>query len=428
MERLLEIARKQADAVTVFGMSSAADNVMFDNARLKSADSHLNSGTALTVVKDGKQGFAFTRNLIDREGLVRDALAALAGGVESAGDLPQPVKLPQLDTAAEQVGGNSLLVDECRRMTDHLSSRVKGQVNVAASRMTDEQRVLTSTGVDARCLSTNYGAHAAVLYPGTHAGIARGFSAKAFTPFPEKDLQFIADTYNASGKEVKAVSGRTRVLFLPFSVWALVWRLGEATDAKNAYEKVSPLVGRIGEQVLSEKLTLKDEPLNDSLPGARAFDDEGTPCRNLTLFERGVLRAFYNDRFYAHKTGTEPTGHGWRGDVTTRPEPSLAHLRLVPGEHSFEEMLKLMGRGVIAVMPLGAHSGNRLNGDYSIGLAPGLWVEDGAIVGMVKDSLVAGNVYDDLKKVIAVEDTAHWLGSDRFPSLLLDDISFTTRT
>ncbi len=427
MERLLEIARKQADAVTVFGQDYTADNVMFSNARLKSADSGLSSGTALTVVKDGKQGFAFTRNLIDREGLVRDALAALAGGVESAGDLPLPVELPGLDTAAEQVGGNSVLVDECRRIVDYLSSRVKGQVETAATRITDDQRVLTSTGVDARCLSTNYGAHAAVLYPGTNANIFRGFSAKAFTPFPEKDLQFIADTYSASEKEVKAVSGRTRVLFLPFTAYALIWRLIEATDTRNVYEKVSPLTGRIGEQVLSEKLTLKDEPLNDSLPGARAFDDEGTPCRGLTLFERGVLKAFYNDRFYARKTGTEPTGHGWRSDVTSRPEPSLAHLKLVPGEHSFGEMLKLMGRGVVGVMALGAHSGNRLNGDYSIGLAPGLWVEDGTIVGMVKDSLVSGNVYEDLKKVIAVEDRAHNTPKGRIPSLLLDDVNFTTR-
>ncbi len=428
MERLLEIAKKQADAVTVFDLSYTADHVSFDNARLKRADSFLNSGAALTVVKDGKQGFAFTRNLIDREGLVHDAVAALAGGVEAAGDLPQPVKLPTLDTAAEQVGGNAVLVDECRRMTDYLSSRVKGQVNIGAGRITSDQRVLTSSGVDARCLTTNYYAYAAVLYPGTNANIFRGLSAKAFAPFPEKDLQFIADTYNASEKEAKAVSGRTRVLFLPHTAYALVWRLIEATHARNVYEKVSPLTGRIGEQVLSDKLTLKDEPLNDSLPGARAFDDEGTPCRGLMLFERGVLKGFYNDRFYAHKTGTEPTGHGWRDDVTSRPEPSLAHLTIVPGEHSFEQILKLMGRGVVAVMALGAHSGNRLNGDYSIGLAPGLWVEDGAIVGLVKDSLVSGNVYEDLKKVIAVEDRAHDAPMGRFPSLLLDDISFTTRT
>ncbi|MCX6841763.1 MAG: metallopeptidase TldD-related protein [candidate division WOR-3 bacterium] len=355
------------------------------------------------------------------------AVAALAGGVEAAGDLPQPVKLPTLDTAAEQVGGNAVLVDECRRMTDYLSSRVKGQVNIGTGRITSDQRVLTSSGVDARCLMTNCHACAAVLYPGTNANISRGFSAKAFAPFPEKDLQFIADTYNASEKEVKAVSGRTRVLFLPNTGYALVWRLIEATHARNVYEKVSPLTGRIGEQVLSEKLSLKDEPLNDSLPGARAFDDEGTPCRGLTLFERGVLRTFYNDRFYAHKTGTEPIGHGWRDDVTSQPEPSLAHLTMVPGEHSFEQMLKLMGRGVVGVMALGAHSGNRLNGDYSIGLAPGLWVEDGVIVGVVKDSLVAGNVYEDLKRVIAVEDRAHDAPMGRFPSLLLDNVSFTAR-
>ena len=427
MERLLEIACKHTDAVTVFGASYMVDSIGFENARLKRADTYLNSGTSLTVVKDGKQGFAFTRNLIDREGLVRDAVAALAGGVESAGDLPQPVKLPTLDTAAEKVGGNSVLVDECRRVTNYLTSRVKGQISAAASRITTEQRVLTSTGVDARCLSTHYGAQAAALYPGTNANIFRGFSAKTFAPFPEKDLQFIADTYNASERKVKALSGRVPVLFLPYSVWALVWRLREATDAKNVYEKVSPLVGRIGERILSEKLTLVDKPLDDSLPGARAFDDEGTPCRNLTLFERGVLRAFYSDRFYAHKTATEPTGHGWRDDVTSRPEPSLAHLTMVPGEHSFADLLKLMGRGVIAVMPLGAHSGNRLNGDYSIGLAPGLWVEDGAIVGQVKDSLVAGNVYEDLKRVVAVEDSACYMGTDQFPSLLLDDISFTAR-
>ncbi|MBN2464867.1 TldD/PmbA family protein [candidate division WOR-3 bacterium] len=428
MEHLLEIARKQADAVTVFGTSYTVDSVRFDNARLKAVDTHLNSGTAITVAKDGKQGFAYTRNLIDREGLVRDALAALAGGVEAAGDLPRPVELPTLDTAVEHVGGSSVLVDECRRIVEYLSSQTKGQVNAAATRTTSDQRVLTSSGVDARSLSTSYGSYGAVLYPGTQANVFRGFSAKSLTPFPEEDLRFVAETYNASQKEVKASSGRSKVLFLPYTAYALIWRLIEATHARNVYEKVSPLVDRIGEQVLSDKLTLRDEPLNDSLPGARAFDDEGTPCRNLTLFERGTLKAFYNNRFYAHKLGVKPTGHGWRGDVTAQPEASLGHLTMAPGEHAFEQMLKLMGRGVIGVMALGAHSGNRLSGEYSIGLAPGLLVEDGRIVGVIKDSLATGNVYEDLKKVMDVENRVHDAPMGYFPSLLLDDISFTTRS
>jgi PmbA protein len=427
MERLLEIARRHADAVTVYQVDGANDDVGFENGRLKTADSGMRSGTAVTVVKDGKQGFAYTRNLIDREGLVRDALAALAGGVEAAGDLPQPTKLPTLDTAADQSGGNERMAEECRRMTDYLSGRVKGQVNVMASRNERSIRILTSSGIDARMHSTQYFAMPTVFYPGSYSGIGRVFTAKAFTPFPEAGLQFIADTFNASMKEARGVSGRTRVLFLPESVYALAWRLARASNAMNFYQKVSPLTGRFGEQVLSEQITLRDDALDDRLPGARAFDDEGTPCRNLAIFERGVLRSFISDRFYAAKTGTEPTGHGYRGDVTERPGPSLEHLTIVPGEHSLDSLLQLMGSGVVVAGVMGAHSGNILHGDYSIGLAPGLWVEGGRIVGLVKDAMVAGNVYEDLKHVIAVGDTAYDAPMGRFPALLLDNVSFSTR-
>lgn len=427
MEQLLEIARKTSDAVTVFGASDTADLVEFENGRLKTADTRLSSGTALTVVKDGKQGFAYTRNLIDRERLVHDAMAALAGGVEAAGDLPEPAPLPKLDTAAEASGGNAALAEECRRATEWLSAKVKGQVNVMAASAAQDVRVLTTSGLDKATHLTSYFALAGVLYPGSYSGIRRVVTAKALVPFAEEDLRFIADTYNASEKEVKGVSGRTRALFLPDAVFALAWRLREATHARYVHEKVSPLAGRIGEQVLSEQLTLADEPLNDRVPGARSFDDEGTVCRNIKLIDCGVLRSFYNDRFYAHKTGAAPTGHGYRSDVTSRPSPSLEHLTIAPGEHSFAQMLKLLGRGVVVAAVMGAHSGNRLNGEYSIGLSPGLWVEDGAIIGVVKDSMVAGNVYEDLKNVVAVEDTVHDAPMGRFPALLLDNISFATR-
>jgi hypothetical protein len=43
---------------------------------------------------------------------------------------------------------------------------------------------------------------------------------------------------------------------------------------------------------------------------------------------------------------------------------------------------------------MGAHSGNILNGDFSIGLSPGLYVERGEILGQVKNVMVAGNIFD----------------------------------
>ena len=429
MERLLEIARRKAYRVEVFSQATASDGVSFENAKLKDIESSMLSGVGLTVMKSGRLGTAYTRNLIDREGLVDNALAALAGGVEADYELAPAAKLPALETydAAIETLTSAGLVEECARVTGSLAARTTGQVNVSAGRNVTTVRVLNSSGLDASVRSSAYYCYFAVHYPGSYSSVARHVEGRGFTPAPDEDLDYVVTTYNASLKEVKAPSGPTRVLFLPSTMYALVWRLGAATTGRAVYEKVSPLREKVGEQVLSPLLTFTDAPLDDRLPGARAFDDEGTACRDRVLLERGVLRGFYTDRFYAWKLGTEPTGNGWRDDITARPAAAVQHVRLEPGKHSLAALLREMGRGVIVGGALGAHSGNILNGDYSIGLAPGLWVENGEVVGQVKDAMVAGNVYEDLKRVVAVGDRVRpgYLG--RFPELLLDGVNFATR-
>jgi PmbA protein len=289
-------------------------------------------------------------------------------------------------------------------------------------------RVLNSAGLDQTARSSSYYGHFAVNYPGSYASVSRVVTGKRLVPASAEDLDYIVGTYNASEAEVRPRSGPTRVLFLPGCVYALAWRLIAATTGRTVYEKVSPLREKVGERVLSQLLTVTDAPLDDSQPDARSFDDEGTACRNRAVFERGVLQGFHTDRYYAWKLGTEPTGNGWRGDVTSRPSPGLAHLRIEPGKHSLAALLKEMGEGVIVGGVLGAHSGNILNGDYSIGLSPGLWVENGRIAGQVKDAMVAGNVYEDLKRVVAVGDRLHPGYMGRFPALLLDGVQFATRS
>ena len=128
------------------------------------------------------------------------------------------------------------------------------------------------------------------------------------------------------------------------------------------------------EGIFDEKLTIVDDPLNDRLPGARGFDDEGIPCRPLTLVDEGVLKTFYYDLFYAKKLNALPTGHGyksamWGGEtVSFKPAPSLSHVHIKPGTHSFRGLVRSMDKGVVIAGVMGAHSGNILNGDYSVGL------------------------------------------------------------
>jgi len=429
MEKLLEIARKHATQVDVYSLDYLDNSISFENSKLKDIDSKIQSGIALRLFKDGRVGTAYTRNLIDREGLVQNALASLKGGVEAAYDLPLTSGLPALasyDPAIENLA-NAAIVDECARVCDYVSARTKGQINTFGGSTIVKLRLLNSRGTDLSAEVSSYGAYVQLSYPGTYSSVSRMAFGKSFLRLPDGLLDYVVDTYNRSVPEATCKPGRMKVLFLPEAVYALVWRLTEATSGRNFYEKTSPLCGKLGQMVLSEKLTLVDQALDDKVPGARAFDDEGTPCRNLPIFEKGVLRNVYCDLYYAAKLGVKPTGNGYKGEIQYKPHPDLNHLTILPGDRSFAELVKMLDHGVIVGGAMGAHSGNILNGDYSIGLSPGILVQGGEIKGQVKDAMVAGNVYETLKNVIAVENANYPAPMGRFPAVLFDDVSVTTR-
>ena len=224
-----------------------------------------------------------------------------------------------------------------------------------------------------------------------------------------------------------------KVLFLPEALYALLGRVQSVTNGRNIYQKVSPVLGKLNEKIFDGKLTLYDDPLNDRFPGARGFDDEGTPCRSFPIVEKGVLNHFYYDLYYAGKMGVPPTGHGyksamWGGEtVSFKPSPSLEHLYIQPGEKSLRDLMQMMDQGILIAGVMGAHSGNILNGDYSIGLSPGLYVENGEILGHVKDAMVAGNIFDTMNHIIALEDTLHPASGGMFPAILFDGVSVATK-
>ena len=429
MEKLMDIARKAADKVEVYSETTNSTGVSFENSRLKDIDSSMRSGIGLLLLSGGKLGYAYTRNLVDREGLVRNALASIKGGVEADYDLPLTEGLAELDTydpGIEELTSTKM-VDECERICGEFAGRTEGQLNISAGLDTSTVRVMNSAGTDLSARSSSYYSYGALFYPGSYSSISRVILGKGFTPFSGEDLDYVLNTYNGSLKEMKPETGKTRVLFLPETLYALVWRLKAATQGKSVYEGVSPLKDRLGEEIFSDALTIIDRPLEDAWAGARAFDDEGTACQDMPVVEAGVVRNFYFDRFYAAKMKVESTGHGFRPGITSRVAPSLEHLVIEPGDMSFADLLKKMGKGIIVGGAMGAHSGNILNGDFSIGLSPGLYVADGEIVGHVKDAMVAGNIYDTLQRVVGVGDTLYPSFMGKFPAVLFDDVSFTAK-
>jgi PmbA protein len=142
-----------------------------------------------------------------------------------------------------------------------------------------------------------------------------------------------------------------------------------------------------------------------------------------------VLKGFFNDLYYAAKTKAKPTGHGfrtgmWSGDsVTQKPGPNLTNMRMATGDQGLKSIIGSISKGIIVEGVLGAHSGNIPNGDYSVGINSGLYVENGEILGRVKDVMIAGNVYETLSSVTAVGDTLYPSAGGYFPVVLCDNVS-----
>jgi PmbA protein len=54
-------------------------------------------------------------------------------------------------------------------------------------------------------------------------------------------------------------------------------------------------------------------------------------------------------------------------------------------------------------------------------------VENGVIRGRVNEAMIAGNIYDLLKEIVAIEDTVYPTFSGTYPSILFDNVRVATR-
>lgn len=442
MEKLLEIAKKVCDKAEVYSIDYTYNPVTFEDAKLHDIESKFQSGISLRIIKNGKLGFAYTKNLIKREEILQNALDSIKGEVKANYDFPLTKGLPKLDTYDPSVENLSTtkLVEECSRVCDILRSKTDGEISITSSTYIENIRIINSEGTDVSQKGTFYGIYGGVIFPGSASAIWRIFISKKFEKLPDDIVNEIIELYTLSSNVVETKGGKMKVMFMPNSMNTLNWRIFSGTSSKSIYEKISPVTDKIGEKIFNEKITIYNDSLNDKYPGARAFDDEGVRCKPLTIIENGILKSFYYDLNYATKLNAESTGHGykvlqWGGEqITLKPIPALAHMTIKPGKKSFSELVKSIDRGIIIEGALGAHSGNIPNGDYSVGVNPGLYVENGEIIGRVKDAMIAGNIYETLKYVIDIGDTLHpsFIGLGDYnalvPAILFDNLSVATKS
>ncbi len=214
-------------------------------------------------------------------------------------------------------------------------------------------------------------------------------------------------------------TGTYPVLFDERISSSLIGHLLAAANGASVARGSSWLLGRLGEQVLPEGLSVIEDPFRPRIGGSRPFDAEGLPTARRAIVDKGVLTGWTMDLASARKLGLDSTGNATRG-TSSPPSPSNWNIALTQGDRTRAQMIADMGTGLLVTSMIGSTI-NPNTGDYSRG-ASGFWVENGEITYPVNECTIAGNLGDMLLRIQPANDARDYL-SRVVPSLLIDGMT-----
>jgi len=191
-------------------------------------------------------------------------------------------------------------------------------------------------------------------------------------------------------------SGKYTVLFDSIPASYLLRTLLSHMSQYEVNKKLSKLENQLGKQAFSKKLTITENPFAKN-PFGSVYDSEGVPTTKKVLVERGVLNVFYSDLESAKEAGKESTGNGKfsRGSIKS----ATGYCCVKRGKKSFVEALNYIKDGIFITGIEGTATGLiPQTGNYSL-QAEGFIIKDGKLDKPVSLITVAGNVFEDFKRI-----------------------------
>jgi PmbA protein len=422
-EKLLDLALFHgAEAAEVLQSESQSRPVFFEANRLKQLESSSASGTALRLWVNGRPGLVVAYGNVEPEPIVEKAIALsalndpepidmTAGITQRYPDVGQMVAVEQLIEWGQQV------IDRIRYTYPEVLCEVEMECD------TETTRILNTRGLDCSYSDTTLSGYASAewIRGDDFLSVSDGQTrrdALDVTSLADQILQRLAWAEHSAA----VASGRLPVLFTAKAADMLWGTLQSALSGKRVLERSSPWSDGLGQQMTSSAITLFQDP--ESGPFSCPFDDEGTPTQRLVFIDQGMLTLFYCDRAVGRQLGGGSTGNGFRPGLGSYPTPSLYNTLVQPGQQSLAELMATLDHGILVDQILGGGAG--ISGDFSVNIDLGYYIRQGEILGRVKDTMVAGNVYAALKDNLMLGNDADWNGSCYTPSVLVDGLSVTS--
>ncbi|WP_458453587.1 TldD/PmbA family protein [Methanobrevibacter sp.] len=392
---------------------------------LNFAKEEIELGVGIRVLKDNKQGFAFTSN-IDK--LTETGLQAIDNTkltkVDEAYSFAEVEKVTEVKKVYDNKFHELSLEESVEFLKDTIATATDSSCEVTGSGFSasaGRSLIINSNGVSIEDEGTGFGLGLSVTIQkdGEIATAYNSQSSRFFDLDGEKLANDVCDLAKSSLNTKPVETGDYDVVLDYYAAVGLLQTFIGAFNGENVLRGRSLLKDKMNSEIANPTLSIIDNPLLEKGMFTAKCDGEGSVSRQTDLIKDGVLNSFIYDLYNANKAGVETTSNGIRGSYLTTPMISTTNL-----EFKFREMKDLseIDEGVLTTSVLGAHTANPISGDFSVEASNAFKIENGELSDPINKAMISGNIFEIMKSVEGLNTEVKQYGSFIIPKLLVHDL------
>ena len=439
---LLQYAIKQAEALGASDAEAYAainneSEVFIENNDVKQAKSQSISSIGVRVVLDGSIGFYSTNDLAKSR--IRDAAAmaikvAHASPKDKHNILPGKSKSKFVRGIYDRNAESFQTLDAARMAAEMLKAAKSYDSRVSVDSDNFNAQVATDALANSNGIELK---ERASVFSWSIMGMAIENTEISSFDYQVGGSHYVKDinVSNTAGEFAETVvkslgtrkieeSFKGEMLLTPMAAKEMIEEVvAHAINSDAVQKKSSHFAGKIGRQVASDLLTIEDDATNVEGLNASSFDREGVFHRRNVVIEKGILKKFLYNTHTASKDGVKSTGNAG-GSTSSPPTVSTTNFLVKPMRSSVDKLVSEIDKGII----ISRFSGNvdPVNGDFSGVVKGGQLIMNGTIKHSVKEVMVAGNVFDALRRLNGISRERKVIYDSILPYMRFDGISFTT--
>ncbi|MFQ5892428.1 MAG: TldD/PmbA family protein, partial [Candidatus Methanofastidiosia archaeon] len=345
---VLQAEKLGATEAEAFIQDSNSIEVTAELGEISKVSKTQEKGIFVRVIKDKALGFSYT-NKLDKNSIKEATEKAFKASKSGRRDenwvsLPERGSYPELDLWDEKIP--QLESGEFVRVVREMVEKVPKDIMVAMAEgglFYGYNYCANSNGIEAEDKGT--GVYSFIYLVGkTDVGVTPGcFEFDAGRSY-ELDTDMIVKNALRDVELLKRISkpeaGLKQCVIAPNALEQIfTYTLFEAVSGENVVRGKSALANKVGEKISSKKLSLSDDALHEKGLSSRAFDSEGVSSQRTQILEKGVLKNFIWDNYWAKRAGGNSTGNASRnlkfGSISVKP----TNMVVERGECSFEELI-----------------------------------------------------------------------------------------